>query len=379
MKYWSIVKSGLIRKRARTTLTILSIAVAFTLFALGRSVAVAFTSEVDFAGEDRLIVSSQLSFTQALPLGMKQRILALDGVDKVVYRQWFGGTYIDPKNYFPKWPVPNDFFDVYPEFKVPEEAKEAFSRNIMGMIAAKDIADKYGWKVGDRIPIIADIWPKSDGSVWEFDLVGTYEGGEGGEVYFNWKYFDEARAYENGQVGQFAVKVKDASQAESVAKSIDLLFANSSNETKTSTEAAFARAFSEQVGDIGFIINSVLAASFFTILLLTGNTMSQAVRERTSELGVLKSIGFSDLTVMSFILYESVILCFLGALLGLLVAASLFPFFAKISISFAGEIKFGYSIITSAFLVAFLTAAVSGVVPAFSALRLNVVDALRKN
>ena len=278
-------------------MTIFSIATAFLLFSLGRSVAVAFNSEVDFAGQDRLIVVSRLAFTESLPMAHKNRIEMVEGVDTVVWRQWFGGTYKERQNFFPKWPVPDNYFDVYPEWELSEGAQESFSRNIAGMIVGKDLADQFGWKIGDRIPIIADIWPKKGGGVWEFDLVGTYinnTSGEQDEAFINWKYFDEARAFEKGLVGQFAVKIRDPSQAETIAKDIDALFTNSPDETKTSTEEAFSRMFAEQVGDIGFIINSVLAASFFTILLLTGNTMSQAVRERTNELGVLKSIGYSD-------------------------------------------------------------------------------------
>ena len=282
MKYWMIVKSGINRKKIRTFMTVFSIATAFLLFSLGRSVAVAFNSEVDFAGNDRLIVVSRLAFTESLPMAHKNTIEAVEGVDTVVWRQWFGGTYKERQNFFPKWPVPDNYFDVYPEWELSEGAQEAFSRNITGMIVGKDIADQFGWEIGDRIPIIADIWPKKGGGVWEFDLVGTYTNSvseEQGEAFINWKYFDEARLYETGRPGNYIVKIENPDQAESIAKEIDELFKNSLDETKTSTEEAFSRMFAEQIGNIGLIINSVLAASFFTILLLTGNTMSQAVRE----------------------------------------------------------------------------------------------------
>ena len=383
MKYWTIVRAALTRKKVRTFMTIASIATAFLLFSLGRSVAVAFTSEVDYAGKDRLVVSSKLSFTQAMPMSYANRIEALEGVEKVAWRQWFGGTYIDRANFFPKWPVPESYFDIFPEFIVSEGGKEAFSRNIQGMIAGADLAEKYGWEIGDRIPIIGDIWVKSDNSNnWEFDLVGMYTNANGGaqdEAYINWKYFDESRAYEKGLVGQFSVKIRDPNQAEVIAKDVDTLFANSPDETKTSTEEAFSRMFAEQVGDIGFIINSVLAASFFTILLLTANTMSQAVRERTNELGVLKSIGYPDALIMIFVLMESVLICLIGAAIGVLMAFALFPFFSGVALGFAGQIEFSFSIVLSAIALALLTATISGLLPAYSAMRLNVVDALRKN
>ena len=151
-------------------MTVASIATAFLLFSLGRSVAVAFTNEVDYAGKDRLVVSSKLSFTQAMPMAYANRIEAIEGVDQVAWRQWFGGTYIDRSNFFPKWPVPESYFDVFPEFIISEGGREAFSQNIQGMIAGADLAERYGWKIGDRIPIIGDIWVKSDNSNnWEFD------------------------------------------------------------------------------------------------------------------------------------------------------------------------------------------------------------------
>ena len=378
-----IVKSGINRKKIRTFMTVFSIATAFLLFSLGRSVAVAFNSEVDFAGNDRLIVVSRLAFTESLPMAHKNRIEAVEGVDTVVWRQWFGGTYKERQNFFPKWPVPDNYFDVYPEWELSEGAQEAFSRNITGMIVGKDLADQFGWEIGDRIPIIGDIWVKDDNSNnWEFDLVGTFTNANGGaqdEAYINWKYFDESRAFERGLVGQFSVKIRDPNQAEVIAKDIDSLFANSPDETKTSTEEAFSRMFAEQVGDIGFIINSVLAASFFTILLLTANTMSQAVRERTNELGVLKSIGYPDALIMIFVLMESILICLIGAAIGVLLAFALFPFFSGIALGFAGQIEFSFSIVLSAIALALLTATISGLFPAYSAMRLNVVDALRKN
>ena len=182
MKYWTIVRAALTRKRVRTFMTVASIATAFLLFSLGRSVAVAFTNEVDYAGKDRLVVSSKLSFTQAMPMAYANRIEAIEGVDQVAWRQWFGGTYIDRSNFFPKWPVPDSYFDVFPEYIISEGGREAFSQNIQGMIAGADLAERYGWKIGDRIPIIGDIWVKSDNSNnWEFDLVGTFTNANGGE------------------------------------------------------------------------------------------------------------------------------------------------------------------------------------------------------
>ena len=364
-------------------MTILSIASAFLLFSLGRSVAVAFTSEVDYAGNDRLVVSSKLSFTQAMPMSYANRIEALEGVETVAWRQWFGERILIVLIFSLSGLCLKVILIIFPELIISEGGREAFSRNIQGMIAGADTAEKYGWEIGDRIPIIGDIWVKDDNSNnWEFDLVGTFTNANGGaqnEAYINWKYFDESRAYDKGLVGQFSVKIRDPNQAGVIAKDIDGLFANSPDETKTSTEEEFSRMFAEQLGDIGLIINSVLAASFFTILLLTANTMSQAVRERTNELGVLKSIGYPDALIMIFVLMESVLICLIGAAIGVLIAFALFPFFSGVALGFAGQIEFSFSIVLSAIALALLTATISGLFPAYSAMRLNVVDALRKN
>ena len=382
MKYWMIVKSGIERKRIRTIMTVLSIAVAFTLFSLGRSVAVAFNSEIDYAGKDRLIVSSRLSFTDGLPLAHKNRIETLDGVKAVAYRQWFGGTYIERANFFPKWPIPPEYLDIYTELSLSESEISAFKNNIQGMIAGKELADKFSWKIGDRIPIIPDIWPKKGGGVWEFDLVGIFTHSDGGienEAYINWEYFDEAREFETGKVGTFVVQLENSDSSEKIAQLIDDLFINSQDETKTSTEEAFAKMFAEQTGDIGLIVNSVLAASFFTILLLTSNTMSQAIRERTSELGILKSIGYSDQKIMLFVILESMFICVFGSLIGIMIAFLIFPIFSEIAGGFGPNIEFSFTILLSGILLAILMAFISGIFPAYSAMKLKVVDALRMN
>ena len=229
---------------------------------------------------------------------------------------------------------------------------------------------------------IPDIWPKKGGGVWEFDLVGIFTHSDGGienEAYINWEYFDEAREFETGKVGTFVVQLENSDSSEKIAQLIDDLFINSQDETKTSTEEAFAKMFAEQTGDIGLIVNSVLAASFFTILLLTSNTMSQAIRERTSELGVLKSIGYSDQKIMLFVILESMFICVFGSLIGIMIAFLIFPIFSEIAGGFGPNIEFSFTILLSGILLAILMAFISGIFPAYSAMKLKVVDALRMN
>ena len=388
MKYWMLISAALKRKQTRTVLTICSITVAFVLFGTLRSVAVAFTEDVDFSGDNRLIVMSKLSFIEPLPLAYYQRIQSIEGVDLVAHREWFGGTYIDVNNFFPKWPVnPEVWFDVYPEFIISEQEKLDFANTRTGMVAGKAIAEKYNWKVGDKIPIMGDIWQKEDGSIlWEFDLVGIFSQEEGSGVYggdeqafINHSYFEEARMWGKGTVGNFVVKVKNKEDNERIAKEIDKMFANSSNETKTSTEAAFSKMFAEQVGDIGLIMNSILAAVFFTMLLVTGNTMSQAVRERTSEIAVFKAIGYSDKRVLGLILSESMFICFLGMAIGIAISFIIFLFLEEDLAAFVEGISFQPSVLSWAFASALAMALIAGLPPALGAMRLKVVDALRKD
>ena len=388
MKYWTLISAALKRKKTRTFLTICSITVAFVLFGTLRSIAVAFTQEIDFSGDNRLIVMSKLSFIEPLPMSHYQRIQSVEGVDLVVHREWFGGTYIDTKNFFPKWPVNAEaWFDVYPEFIISEKEKLDFANTRTGMVAGKSLAEKYGWKVGDKIPIMGDIWQKEDGSIlWEFDLVGIFTQVEGSGVYggedqafINHSYFEESRMWGKGTVGNYIVKVTNKEENERIAQEIDKMFDNSSNETKTSTEAAFSKMFAEQVGDIGLIMNAILAAVFFTMLLVTGNTMSQAVRERTSELAVFKTIGYSDNKILGLVLSESLFMCFLGMVIGIAISFIIFLFLSEDLSAFVEGITFQTSVIWWAFASALIMALVAGLPPALGAMRLKVVDALRKN
>ena len=284
MKYWIIILAALNRKRWRTGLTISSLVIAFLLFGLLRSVAVVFTEDIELSGDDRLVVASKYSIIDSMPISYLQRIKSIENVDIVAHQDWFGGTYIDRANFFPKWPVPpKDFLDIYQEFNISSEQKEAFITTRTGMIAGKKLAERFNWKIGDRIPVIGDIYFMSNGSnLWEFDLVGIFTDienpGNEEQVFMNYQYFDEAReSYTKGTVGNFIVKLDSKDEGPRVAQEIDAMFANSMDETKTYTEKAYQQMFASQIGDIGLIMNSILAAVFFTILLVTGNTMSQSL------------------------------------------------------------------------------------------------------
>ena len=386
MKYWIIILAALNRKRWRTGLTISSLVIAFLLFGLLRSVAVVFTEDIELSGDDRLVVASKYSIIDSMPISYLQRIKSIENVDIVAHQDWFGGTYIDRANFFPKWPVPpKDFLDIYQEFNISSEQKEAFITTRTGMIAGKKLAERFNWKIGDRIPVIGDIYFMSNGSnLWEFDLVGIFTDienpGNEEQVFMNYQYFDEAReSYTKGTVGNFIVKLDSKDEGPRVAQEIDAMFANSMDETKTYTEKAYQQMFASQIGDIGLIMNSILAAVFSTILLVTGNTMSQSIRERTSELAVFKTIGFSDMTMLILVLIESMVLCLIGAILGLGITALLMPGLSELISVSLGEISLDSSVIISGIGIAIITAFISGFPPALGAMRLKVVDALRKD
>jgi putative ABC transport system permease protein len=322
MKFLPLIWSNLRRKPLRTALTALSIVMAFVLYGYLAAIREAFNSGVNLAKADRLVVRHRVSLIQLLPESYKQRIRNIPGVSEATHATWFGGVYQDSKKFFAQLPViPEEFLSLYPEFVLPAEQRAAWLATRTGAIVGRTTANRFGWKVGDRIPIQATIWPAKTGVNWEFDLVGIFDGAKEGVdlsgFYFRHDYFDEMRRFGKGQVGWYIVRVQDHDRAPEIAAAIDAEFANSSAETKAETEGAFVQAFAKQIGDIGTITIGILLAVFFTILLVSGNTMAQAVRERTEELGVLKAVGFTNVGVLLLVLLESTLLAILAGGAGL--------------------------------------------------------------
>lgn len=330
MKYFHLVWSALFRRKTRTLFTLLSVLTAFLLFGLLDSVRTAFANAgAGVAGAERLLTVSKVSFTMSLPKSLLNRIQAVPGVAQVTYANWFGGYYQDPKNFFANEAVAANFMDLYPERVLSAAERQAFKETRTGCIVGEALAQKYHWKIGDKIPLQATIFPKKDGSnTWTFDLVGIYHmadqklKSQEEIMFFNWDYFDEATRFGAGStVGWYEVKLTDRNLADRVAHAIDSLSADSDHETKTQTQQAFTAAFVSQVADMGLIVGSIMGAVFFTLVLLTGNTMAQAVRERIPELAVLKTIGFSNRTVLTLVLAESVLLLLLGGAIGMALAS----------------------------------------------------------
>ncbi|MGZ8832351.1 MAG: ABC transporter permease [Thermoanaerobaculia bacterium] len=383
MKYAYLLFSNFKRHRTRTILTILSIVVAFILFGYLAAIRKAFQMGASVAGADRLVTRHKVSIIQMLPISYDAQMQEMPGVAAVTHASWFGGIYKDPKNFFAQMPViPDEYLKMYPEFQLPPEQMEAWRRTRTGAIAGRNTAERYGWKVGDRIPIQATIWrPKTGGDTWTFDLVGIYDGKEKEtdttQFLFRYDYFDENRVFGQGLVGWYYVRVKDPKHAEAIAKAIDTRFENSPAETKTETEGAFVKAFAEQMGNIGAIVTAILTAVFFTILLVAGNTMAQAVRERVSELGVMKAIGFTDAQLLMFVLAESLILSVIGGAIGLGLAWIFIsmgdPTKGALPIFFFPPRDLAFGIVCVV-----LLGLIAGAIPAMQAMRLNTVDALRR-
>ena len=379
MKFLGLIRANLFRKKMRFVLTIGSFAVALFLFGVLAVVRGAFSGGIDIAGADRLVVINRTSIIQPLPLAYADKIRRIPGVKELTYANWFGGVYQDEKNFFPQFAIDVDNQRrVYPEFDIPEEQWQNFVKDRQGAIAGAATAKRFGWKVGDRIPIKGTFL----GGVWEFNLDGIYHGtrqaDDETQFWFQWKRLDEqVPAQYKSHVGWYTVKVEHPDDSLRVSKAIDEGFANSPFETHTDTEKAFAAGWVKQFGNIQFLIMSIGGVVFFTLLLVTGNTMAIAVRERTGELAVLKAVGYSDRFVLLFVICESLLIALIGGCLGLGLAKlftlggdptrGLLPFFFL-----PGEA------ILAGLGVTLVVGAASGIIPAVGAMRLRVVDALRR-
>ncbi|HUS34047.1 MAG TPA: FtsX-like permease family protein [Verrucomicrobiae bacterium] len=383
MNFFHLIWSNFKRKKLRTLLTLFSIMIAFVLFGFLSAIKMALVGGVSLAGADRLVVRNKVSIIQLLPESYEGRMERVEGVANALHFTWFGGIYQDPKNFFAQMPTkPDELREMYPEWVFTDEAMAAWKKTRTGAVVGRATADRFKWKVGDRIPIQSTIWEKQDGSrVWEFDLVGIYEGktkaADTSQLFFRHDYFEEARAFAKGEVGWYVIRVKDPNRAAEIAKLIDVEFENSPAETKTETEGAFIQAFAKQIGDIALLTAAISAAVFFTILLVAGNTMAQAVRERTGELGVLKALGFTNGRVMALVLIESCLMALLGGGIGLAVAwvmiASGDPTKGMLPLFFfpVKDLFVGIAIAAALGLV-------TGIFPALQAMRLRVADALRR-
>lgn len=376
------VLANLFRKKTRTILTLLSVIMAFLLFGLLQAVNVVFNAGADFVGATRLITQARVSFTQSLPLRILPELEAVPGVDKVMYQQWFGGVIGENTQVFAFAVDPMRIHAVYPEYIMPEEQWKAFNDTRTGAIVGRMLANQYGWKIGDKLPMNSNIFPKKDGSkTWGFDIVGIFDGkdeqwqNQTNQVLINFEYFNEANQFGSGAAGIYVLKLKDSNAAQQVADAVDSKYENSPDETKTQTEKDWSLGFVKQVGDIGLMVRWILFAVFFTLLLVVGNTMAQAMRERVPELAVLKTLGFSDRSVLGFVLAESIALCAIGGLIGLGLATFLGFLIKKVAGAVMPLTVDGSVWVLGVVAIIVLSLAV-GLLPALRAQRLKIVDAL---
>ncbi|MEO5558499.1 MAG: FtsX-like permease family protein [Dokdonella sp.] len=383
MKYLHLIWAALFRRKTRTILTLVSIIAAFLLFGLLDAVRVSFAEAGQSAnGAERLQTGARLSFIQPLPKSLGAQIAMVPGVKDVAHANWFGGAYQDPHNQIFTFAVSPNYLDIYPEVEVSPEQRKAYDADLNGILAGETIVKKYGWKVGDKIPLQSQIFPNKEGSKnWNFNLVGVMKSKDSKAfqsqmIILHWKNFDETTPYNRGSVGWYISRVADVNQSDRVAKAIDALSANSDHETKTQTEQAATANWIKQMADIGLIVTSIMGAVFFTLVLLTGNTMMQAVRERTSELAVLKTIGFSSRSVLAMVLAESVLLLLLGGLIGLGLVSLIGLFLPAMSGEMITHTHVGAKSWSLGIVLAVAIGVVVGALPAMRAMRLNIVDAL---
>lgn len=378
MKYRHLILANLLRKKIRTSLTAGSFAAALFLFGILAVVRGAFHQGLEVAGADRLVVLNKVSIIQPLPLSYRDRLLRIPGVTQVTFANWFGGVYQDERNFFPQFAVDRETYrQMFPEFVVPDDQWQAFLADREGCIVGEALAERFNWKLGDRIPILGTIFP----GAWEFNIRGIYRGkrpqDDATQFWFRWDYLDERTPYRKGVVGWYMVRIANPDDAVRVVKAIDQEFVNSPWETKTDTEKAFAASWLKQMGNIEFLISSIGGVVFFTLLLVTGNTMAIAVRERGRELAVLKAVGFSDRFVLVLVVVETMVVAAVGGGIGLALA----KLFSLRGDPTRGLLPFFYlppDVIVLGFALALAVGLMAGSLPALSAMRLRVVDALRR-
>ncbi len=380
---WSLLWANLGRKRSRMILTLASITVAFILFSLVEALQYALVGGVDLAGQDRLMSMHKVSFTQPLPRNYLERVRAVEGVRSAISLNWFGGYYKDERTQVFSYPVLGEeaLHDVYPEIVVEPAQMNNWMSERTGALIGRAMADTMGWKVGDVIPIRSAIYFKKDGTnTWDMKIIGIFDNpnGDTNGLYFHFDYFNESILNQDN-IGWIGLRLKDKNQAAQVAAKIDSMFANSSAETKTSTEKAFVQSFANQMGNISSIVTVIVVAVFFTMLLVTANSMAQSVRERTSEIGVMKTLGFSSARVTGLVLAESLLITFIGGLLGMLLGTLAVKGVAHAVKQFLPLMSVPPSAYVLGLICMTILGVLSGALPGWQAWQLRITDALRRS
>ncbi|MBL4787791.1 MAG: ABC transporter permease [Kordiimonadaceae bacterium] len=378
-----LIFKNLTRKKLRLTLMLFATFIAFLIYGTITAFQVALDSGVELSADDRLISVNKINFTQPLPISYVNRVRSVEGVEEVVHQNWFGGYYQEPRNLVNTFAVDNEtFLGVYTEILVTEEEEKNWLQNRQAILVGESIANANGWKVGDRIPLNSNIFSQKDGSsVWEFDVVSVYKGEDTqtdtSSVYIHYKYFNETQSFGGNRIGWMGVKTLDPSLNEQVIKDIDALFENSPFETETVPEKAFQKAFLEQIGSIGLILTSVVGAAFFIILVIVGNSMVLSIRERTPEIGVMKTLGFKSSRIFRLVLAESMLLALIGGGLGIGAAFGILTWVNTLPFPLP-TLLLNADILLEALAVMIALGLITGIIPAVNALRLNIITALSR-
>jgi len=380
LKFLPLLWANLNRKRLRTTLTLASIVVAFLLFGLMQSMRAALTGAPELAGVDRLITMHKMSLIQPLPHSYLTRIRAIEGVEVAASFNWFGGIYQDERNQIAAMVVDAPaFFEVYNDYRLPREQQQAWLRDRGSAIAGQALADRFGWKIGDTIPLRSHLWTQHDGTnVWPLKIAGIYDAdnGDNQSVFLHYEYFNESRSFGRDTIGWIVERVTDPALSDEVARRIDALFANSSAETKTATEKAFVQGFANQMGNIGALLTAIATAVFFTMLLVTANTMGQSIRERLNEIAVLKTLGFSGPGVTLMVFAESLLLTVIGGAIGLVLAGAITHTLGSALQQYLPLLGMPSSAYVVGAVLALVLGSLAAALPCYQAARLRIVDAL---
>jgi putative ABC transport system permease protein len=380
-----LVAKNLGRRKLRTSLMLVAIFIAFLLYGALECFNRAFYAGEQSKAAERLVTVNRINFTMPLPVNYAERIRAVPGVTAVTYQSWFGGYYQDPRRpLFMMAVEPASYLQVYPSVHMPAEQRRAWLASRTALAVGRKVAERYGWKVGDRVPISSNIYSQKDGSkAWPFDVAAIFsdtdDPNRDGLILMRHDYFDETVTFGRDQVNLILLSTDSPQHNDAIGRAIDALFANSEAETATDTAAAFNRAFAAQFGNIALIITLVVASAFAAILMIVGNTMMMSVRERTREIGVLKTLGFRSSTILLQILAESLLLAVVGAVAGLLVASGLVAAAGKAIEGLGSSMHMTAGVFAGGIGWAVLLGLVTGAIPAWSGMRLRIVNALGRS
>ncbi|WP_394537180.1 ABC transporter permease [Lysobacter enzymogenes] len=379
MNHLLLIWKGLWRKPVRTGLTFASMTVAFLLFGLLNGINQGLDHVTERFHLDRLYVMNRISMYHPLILPFAQQVEKIPGVEDVAYWAYFVGYYQRPTVQLPIVAADVErMFRMYPELHLPRSQLQTMGIVKSGAVISKNLAKRFGWKIGDRVPIKSSIWPRKDGSdIWYFDIVGVYEPTEASpalnDLFFvNLDYFDEARAFGAGQVHLMIVRVNDEKRSGAIAQAIDKLAENSPLQTRTRTENAYAAVQWRQINDLRTVGNFIIGAVLFTLLVVSASTMMQSVRQRFAELAVLMTLGFTPLRIAGLILGEALLLSLMAAIAGFGLAALAFPAVAELF----GAMRMQPGVYVSGLAIALGIALVSALLPIVRAMRFSLVAAL---